>query len=476
MSAQKILHAAMNAFRQTFTEFSRNQPEALGATLSHEAMATLTQGLMEAAGSAGQAGLAEYLNINDTKTSTVVVDGQRYRYKNAIEKTFLTLFGNVTVSRSVYGSDHVSGYVVPLDRALGIQRDEHTTLEAREMILFAANSSTAEEVAALLSKASLCRPCRSAVQGIIARDGAWMEQRRTALAELVRQDQTVPADADVLVVSMDGANVRLREPGVKKGRKAQRPRDAAGDTASSCSSFRNAMVGSFSWYGRDEKGEPVRLDSTYLARMPEDRAPTFKDEFERTVVDLTARAADAGRTIDKILLCDGHRGIWHYADHCDLLVDYHCCVDFYHTTEHLSKAAEAIFGPKSPRARWWYDRWREALKTHPDAPQSIIRSISGYMQRTKLAKTRREALNAELVFFRRNRHLMRYSEFRAKGYPIGSGPVEAAAKTIVKQRMCRSGMRWNRDTGQHVLTLRTYAKSKTWEKMWTAYTKLRLAA
>jgi hypothetical protein len=39
-------------------------------------------------------------------------------------------------------------------------------------------------------------------------------------------------------------------------------------------------------------------------------------------------------------------------------------VDFYHTTGHLSKAAEAIFGEKSPRGHPWYDTWREALKDH----------------------------------------------------------------------------------------------------------------
>jgi len=37
---------------------------------------------------------------------------------------------------------------------------------------------------------------------------------------------------------------------------------------------------------------------------------------------------------------------------------------------------------------------------------------------------------------------MNYHEHLANGWPIGSGVVEAACKTIVKQRMCQGGMRF----------------------------------
>lgn len=475
MSDGKILDAAMVAFKQTFTEFCREQPEAAGRQLSAEVLSKLTKGIMAAAQSAGQAGLAAYMQQHDAHKSTVEVNGVRYRYKNTMAKTFLTLFGDVVVNRAIYGNDLVGGYVAPLDLALGMGGDESATLDAREMILFAVSSSTPEEVTGLLSKASLCQPSRSAIQSIVVRDGTHMEEHRTAIAQSVRRMQTIPAEARVLVASMDGANVRLREAGVKKGRKPQRPRNAGEDDSSS-SSFRNAMVGSFSWYSRDQQGYAQRLHSSYQARMPQDNALTFKEEFERMVLYLNAQVVAQGRDIDKVLLCDGHRAIWNYADHNDALSGFKWCLDFYHTTEHLSRAAEAIFGAKSTRGRRWYDGWREELKSDPNAPISIIRSMERYSKRSRLSSTRRKALKAEQTFFKRNHSLMRYHEFLKKGYPIGSGPIEAAAKTIVKQRMCRSGMRWNRETGQHVLTFRAYAKSQTWDAMWKAYTGLRLAA
>ena len=74
-------------------------------------------------------------------------------------------------------------------------------------------------------------------------------------------------------------------------------------------------------------------------------------------------------------------------------------------------------------------------------------------------------------YFRLHRDRVRYAEFIARGLPIGSGPVESAAKNIVQARLKRSGMRWSRDGGQHVLDLLAYLKSGRWEPMWNTLTK-----
>ncbi len=49
---------------------------------------------------------------------------------------------------------------------------------------------------------------------------------------------------------------------------------------------------------------------------------------------------------------------------------------------------------------------------------------------------------------------MRYHALKEAGIAIGSGVVEAANKTLVAQRMKRSGMRWRIVGGQAVLTFR----------------------
>ena len=49
---------------------------------------------------------------------------------------------------------------------------------------------------------------------------------------------------------------------------------------------------------------------------------------------------------------------------------------------------------------------------------------------------------------------MRYDEYLAKGYPIGSGVVEGACGHVVKDRMEGSGMRWRVPGVQSMLDLR----------------------
>ena len=67
---------------------------------------------------------------------------------------------------------------------------------------------------------------------------------------------------------------------------------------------------------------------------------------------------------------------------------------------------------------------------------------------------------------------MTYAAFSRRGIPIGSGPVEAACKSLIRTRLCRRGMRWSRDGGRRVLNFRCYAKSGLWTEFWEAYQQL----
>ena len=62
---------------------------------------------------------------------------------------------------------------------------------------------------------------------------------------------------------------------------------------------------------------------------------------------------------------------------------------------------------------------------------------------------------------------MGYAEAKARHLPIGSRVVEAAAcKTLVTQRLKRSGMRWRHAGGQAILTLRALIQSKRFDSAW----------
>ena len=61
---------------------------------------------------------------------------------------------------------------------------------------------------------------------------------------------------------------------------------------------------------------------------------------------------------------------------------------------------------------------------------------------------------------------MRYAQMTARDLPIGSGIVEAACKTLVTQRMKRSGMRWRHEGGQAILTFRSLIQSGRFNAAW----------
>lgn len=124
----------------------------------------------------------------------------------------------------------------------------------------------------------------------------------------------------------------------------------------------------------------------------------------------------------------------------------------------------------------WFQSWREALKDEDSAVTKLIRSIDFHRKTKRLRGERANRIREARGYFSRNKPRMKYHEFTSKGYPIGSGPVEAACKTLVKIRMVRSGMRWSREGGERVLRIRTVIKSDRGEPFWERYLELKLAA
>ena len=62
---------------------------------------------------------------------------------------------------------------------------------------------------------------------------------------------------------------------------------------------------------------------------------------------------------------------------------------------------------------------------------------------------------------------MNYAQAQEKNYPIGSGVTEAACKTLVKQRLCCSGMRWKEKGAGVILSLRALVlTSDRWRQFW----------
>ena len=69
-------------------------------------------------------------------------------------------------------------------------------------------------------------------------------------------------------------------------------------------------------------------------------------------------------------------------------------------------------------------------------------------------------------YFVRNVDRMQYGTFRAAGYFIGSGVVEAGCKTVIGARCKHSGMFWSKDGTENILALRCLHASRRLDEFW----------
>jgi hypothetical protein len=119
-------------------------------------------------------------------------------------------------------------------------------------------------------------------------------------------------------------------------------------------------------------------------------------------------------------------------------------------------------------------RYRERAETLRqvlrDAPAGVDK-VLGALCRLRTRYPRRQAIHAAVAYFREHRHRMGYAHLRAQNLPIGSGVVEAACKTVVSQRLKRSGMRWRVAGGQAILTFRALCQSDRFERAWPLLVK-----
>lgn len=80
--------------------------------------------------------------------------------------------------------------------------------------------------------------------------------------------------------------------------------------------------------------------------------------------------------------------------------------------------------------------------------------------------TQRQSVERTLGYYERNQVYMRYDQYLAQGWPIGTGVVEGACGHLVKDRMEQAGMRWSKDGAQAVLDLRAVRINGDWDAYW----------
>ncbi len=218
------------------------------------------------------------------------------------------------------------------------------------------------------------------------------------------------------------------------------------------------MVGTLGLYDR----EGSRLHTIQIGATPEYGKSRFYERFDRELKQMKAAYPEACT----IGLADGARCNW---DYLKTRTDKQT-VDFWHASGYLGKAVEAMFNGKrkATEKQAWLDEACHKLKHNVGAAARLLREMMEYRDANKLTVLNREKLDSAISYFKNNKSRMAYARNIENKRPIGSGVTEAACKTLIKQRLCSSGMRWKEKGAAAVISLRSLAHTDCrWNQFWS---------
>ena len=140
-------------------------------------------------------------------------------------------------------------------------------------------------------------------------------------------------------------------------------------------------------------------------------------------------------------------------------------LDFYHAAEYLSELAKSWVGADPPAAEALGQQWCHQLKHEGGAAMLATLRELDLQGRSAAACA---SYQATVRYVENQVHRMDYPQYRAKGWQIGSGPVESACKRVVGQRLNGAGMRWGEAGADAVCRLRALflSESGPWEVFW----------
>ena len=370
--------------------------------------------------------------------------GARARFAGRRAKSFQSVLGPLTLERAYFHCSSCCTGSFPRDLALGLEGD--LTPGVLRMVAAVGASVSFEEGSSLLRElAGLALATKH------------VERAAEALGAEIAEDERVhaaPLDsppAPTLYLGMDGTGVPMC-PAELAGRSGKQP-----DGSAKTREAKLCVV--WSAEGRDEKGIPVRdAGSVSYTGAIESAASRDTDRDPPAFVARVLREASRRRFQQaprRGVLGDGALWIWNVADeHFPGAIQI---VDLFHAKQSLSDVGKAVFGAESPDAR----RWAEARHDELDLGRfdALLGAVRAHAQANDAAR-----LCAE--YLERNRHRMRYPEFRAAGLCVSSGVLEAGCKSTVGKRLKRGGMHWSVRGANAILALRCCRLSGRFEDYW----------
>lgn len=368
----------------------------------------------------------EALKKFDTLGSPIQVGDIRLTSKGQVPKRYETPYGAVDLPRHVYQTATGGKTYCPLDEKARIITS--STPRFAQIITHKYTGASAREVSEDLERNHGRAVSRSFLQNVVDVIGSIAQATEEAWMYVLPEQKDV---IDTIAFSLDGTCILMRKEG-----------------------YREAMAGTISLYNKE--GE--RLHSIYLGASPEYGKQKFLARLEREIYSVKLQYPQA----NYVGIADGAKINWDFLEkHTSYQV-----LDFYHATEYLSQVSRAVHPASYPQQKAWLDEACHRLKHEKNAAENLLKEMT-LLPQTDLSVDIKGKLNAAITYFKNQKHRMNYDHYRAMNLPIGSGVTEAACKTLVKQRLCQSGMKWGEKGARLVLCLRALVCTKgRFEQFW----------
>jgi hypothetical protein len=408
-------------------------------------------------------------DLGDTVT---LPDGQTCeRLPEPHTRRYLSIFGEFTLARTVYGSREGQKIVfVPLDNRLQLPESVFS------YVLQDWDQGLCVEQAFGQAQTTVARMLN------LKQSVDSLEHLNVQMAEQVsnfRENRPKPdpaTEGPILVTSGDGKGIVMRRSAAdpapaahrSKGQKASQKRMATVGTAYTVDRYVRTPEEVVATLFRDGPKPPPRPQPCHK-RVWASLTQVAADGVVQSSLDLVyawllneVAERNPGLTKEMVHLGDGQESLWQARQ--DHLPRRHLTeiLDLLHVTPRLWQAAH-VFYPEGSDAAEAFARER-ILRVLRGEVAGVVQGLRRMGTQWGLKGSKKKTLRQVCAYLVKNRERMRYDEYLAQGYPIASGVIEGACRHLVKDRMERAGMHWTPVGAQAMLDVRSIYVNGDWEE------------
>lgn len=375
--------------------------------------------------------------------------GKRMESRGVSAKTIVTLLGGVRFARSAYRCPTCAKVRLPGDEELDVVKTGYSPGVRRLVADFAADDPFKRTSEKLKSSAELVisrKDCERIAEGVGEDVARWFEaeQRRMRTAEPPPPE--VPKTIDTLYIEVDGTGVPM-VPYEVEGRK--------GKQADGGAKTREAKLGCvFTQTVFTENGRPIRdhASTSYIGAIQ-----TAASCGWSIYAEAVRRGLFQAKRV--IIISDGAEWIRNLVETHFSKVTH--IIDLYHAREHLMALCKLLFSHDLRQLNRCKERWWDKLDE--GEIEVIVNEASAFLPKdSRAAKDAR----VEVAYFDKNKKRMRYTEYFDQSLFVGSGVIEAGCRTIIGERLKKSGMEWSVRGANAITALRCVIQSGRFEEYW----------